>query len=278
LRSQPRAPKATRRHPAPKFDIAQRLAGPADGSRATPALSQELRQILEAKPATRISEVLARMKKIVATLPPGDGVRAFTALYLAVTEAVKDAAKPGEFEDARFVRWLDVVFANLYFEALRNSLLAAGPVPKAWAPLLEARGKQGVLPLQFALAGMNAHINRDLPLALVATCEGRRVELRDGSPQQRDFRRINTLLALAEAQVKAELVTDALRDFDVALGELDDVIAMWNVEHAREAAWTHAEALWAMRPLPHLRAEFVRTLDRMVGFAGRGLLRPVGRR
>jgi Family of unknown function (DUF5995) len=125
---------------------------------------------------------------------------------------------------------------------------------------------------------MNAHINRDLPLALVATCEGRRVELRDGSPQQRDFRRINPLLALAEDQVKAELVTDALRDFDVALGELDDVIAMWNVEHAREAAWTHAEALWAMRPLPHLRAEFVRTLDRMVGFAGRGLLRPVGRR
>ena len=130
-------------------------------------MSQTLRQILEAKPAARITEVIARMKKIVAALPPDDGVRAFTALYLAVTEAVAGAAKTDTFEDARFVRWLDVVFANLYFEALHNALFKAGPVPKAWAPLLEARGRRGVLPLQFALAGMNAHINRDLPVALV---------------------------------------------------------------------------------------------------------------
>ena len=175
-------------------------------------MSQTLRQILEAKPAARITEVIARMKKIVAALPPGDGVRAFTALYLAVTQAVDEAAKPGTFEDSRFVRWLDVVFANIYFEALRNALFAAGPVPKAWAPLLEARGRQGVLPLQFALAGMNAHINRDLPVALVRTCEGRQIELRRRSPQQRDFRKINSLLAVVEEQVKAELVTETLRD------------------------------------------------------------------
>ncbi len=238
-------------------------------------MSEPLREILGEKPATRITEVIARMRKIVAALPPGDGVRAFTALYLAVTEAVEGAAKPGGFEDVRFVRWLDVVFANLYFDALRNWLLGDGPVPKAWAPLVEARGRQGVLPLQFALAGMNAHINRDLPLALVATFEGRRVELRNGSPQQRDFRRINPLLALVEGQVKAQLVTDALREFDVALGELDDVIAMWKVERAREAAWVQAETLWAIRGLPHLRAEFERTLDRLVGLAGRGVLRPL---
>lgn len=241
-------------------------------------MTAELRQILESKPATRIVEVIARLKKIVAALPEGDGVRAFTALYLAVTEALRDAAKPGEFEDVAFIRWLDVVFANLYFQALRNPLLGAGPVSKAWAPVLEARGKQGVLPLQFALAGMNAHINRDLPIALVATCEGRRIELRGGSPQQRDFRRINPLLALVEDQVKAELVTDALRDFDVALGDVDDVVAMWKVERAREAAWVQAETLWALRSLPHLRGEFTRTLDRLVGLAGRGILRPLALR
>lgn len=218
------------------------------------------------------------MRKIVAALPPGDGVRAFTTLYLAVTEAVKDAAQPGAYEDVRFVRWLDVAFANLYFEALRSALLKAGPVPKAWAPLVEARGRQGVLPLQFALAGMNAHVNRDLPVALVQTCEGRKLELRGRSPQQRDFRKINALLAVVEEQVKADLLTDALRDFDIALGDLDDVVAMWNVARAREAAWTNAETLWALRGLPRLRSEFLRSLDRMVGFAGRGLLRPVALR
>ena len=238
-------------------------------------MSQTLRQILEAKPAARITEVTARMKKIVAALPPGDGVRAFTALYLAVTQAVDEAAKPGTFEDSRFVRWLDVVFANIYFEALRNALFAAGPVPKAWAPLLEARGRRGVLPLQFALAGMNAHINRDLPVALVRTCEGRQIELRRRSPQQRDFRKINSLLAVVEEQVKAELVTEALRDVDVALGDLDDVLAMWKVERAREAAWAYAETLWALRASPQLSGQFLRALDRTVGFAGRGLLRPL---
>jgi Family of unknown function (DUF5995) len=70
--------------------------------------------------------VIARLKRLVAAVPPNDGVRAFTKLYLAVTEAVQEEAKPGAFEDVRFVRWLDVVFANLYFEALRNALLAAG--------------------------------------------------------------------------------------------------------------------------------------------------------
>jgi Family of unknown function (DUF5995) len=241
-------------------------------------LTADLRQILESKPATRIAEVIARLKKIMDALPEDDGIRAFTGLYLAVTEAVRDAAKPGAFEDPAFVRWLDVVFANLYFQALRNSLLAVGPVPKAWAPLLDARGSEGVLPLQFALAGMNAHINRDLPLALVATCEARRVEPQEGSAQQRDFRRINGLLALVEDEVKAQLVTDALRDFDVAIGELDDVIAMWKVERAREAAWVQAETLWVIKGLPHLRAQFTSTLDRLVGFAGRGILRPLALR
>lgn len=235
----------------------------------------DLRQILEAGPATGIADVIGRLKGIVAALPPGDGARAFTSLYLAVTVAVDETAKPGGFEDARFVRLLDVVFANQYFAALRNALLRAGPVPKAWAPLLGARGARGVLPLQFALAGMNAHINRDLPLALVQTCEARGIDLRRRTPQHRDFRQINSLLTVVEAQVKAELVTDALRDFDVALGELDDVIAMWKVERARDAAWNHAETLWALRASPRLTAQFVRTLDRMVGFAGRGLLRPL---
>jgi hypothetical protein len=238
-------------------------------------LSPRLRQILEQSPATDVADVLGRMRAVVDALPQSDGVRAFTALYLAVTEAVEEDLQHAEFEDDAFVRSLDVVFANLYFESLRNAILAAGPVPKAWAPLIGARRKRNVLALQFALAGMNAHINRDLPIAIVATCELRAVALRDGSPQQRDFRRINPLLARVEDRVKADLVTDGIRQFDLALGDLDDLIAMWKVERAREAAWTNAEALWAIRRLPNLRGEFLKTLDGLVALAGRGLLRPL---
>ena len=55
---------------------------------------------------------------------------------------------------------------------------------------------------------------------------------------------------------------------------LDDVIAMWNVRRARDAAWVNGEVLWALRRDASLRAEFVATLDRTTGFAGRGLLVP----
>jgi hypothetical protein len=218
--------------------------------------------------------VVTTMKAIVKALPSRDGVAAFTTLYLAVTEAVAGSARAQSFEDERFTRALDVTFANLYFDALR-AFVTRGTVPAAWAPLVEARGRHDVFPLQFALAGMNAHINRDLPVAVVATCERLGVDLRKSSPQHRDYRRIDGILAATEARVKVNFVAGELAALDTALGQLDDCVAMWKVERARQAAWVNAEALWALRGAPRLQARFLVTLDRMVGFAGRGLVRPI---
>jgi uncharacterized protein DUF5995 len=53
------------------------------------------------------------------------------------------------------------------------------------------------------------------------------------------------------------------------------VLAMWKVAKAREAAWVNAETLWALRDAPALQQSFLRTLDRTIGLAGRGLLRPL---
>jgi hypothetical protein len=214
------------------------------------------------------------MKAIVKALPSRDGVAAFTTLYLAVTEAVGGSASAQAFEDERFTRALDVTFANLYFDALR-AFVTRGAVPAAWAPLVEARARRDVFPLQFALAGMNAHINRDLPVALVRTCEKLGIDLRGSSPQHRDFRRIDGILAATEARVKGNFIIGELAELDTALGQLDDCVAMWKVERAREAAWANAEVLWTLRATPPLQAQFLVTLDRMVGFAGRGLLRPI---
>src|SRR2546421_9462042 len=98
-------------------------------------------------------EVVERLRAVAAALPPSDGIAAFTALYLAVTEEVDETAKAGTFADPRFLRWLDVVFANLYFDTLR-AFAGGGEAPRAWSALFEARGRPGILPLQFALAGM----------------------------------------------------------------------------------------------------------------------------
>ena len=215
-----------------------------------------------------IADVIVRMRQIRDDLPHRDGVACFTRLYLAVTEGVGEAE--GGFASPEFLTRLDVRFANLYFRALEDP-------PPAWAPLLEARGRAGIAPIQFALAGMNAHINRDLPLALVQTCEELGLELRRDGPEHADFLAVNALLVATEARAKRDFLTGDLAIADEALGEVDDVIAIWNVERARDAAWTNAEMLWSLRASPDLADAFLLALDRMVGFAGRGLLRPVGR-
>jgi uncharacterized protein DUF5995 len=238
-------------------------------------MARTIEDVLRQRSPGRIVDVVARMEAIQAGLPPRDGVAAFNRLYLEVTRGVLESLRPGRFRDDRFLRWLDVVFANLYFEALRTLVLRTGPAPRAWAPLVEARARPGILPLQFALAGMNAHINRDLPVALVDTCRSLRMQLRRPSAQYDDFCVVNELLEEAQERVKGVFARGALGTVDVALGRQDDVLAMWNVRAAREAAWTNGEVLWALGGLPHVQRRFLRALDRTIGFAGRGLLRPL---
>jgi len=234
-----------------------------------------LEKVLRAPAAARIADVVERMQALDAALPRADGIACFNRLYLAVTEAVVEAARPGVFADPPFVRWLDVVFANLYFEALANHVRGRGRVPRAWRALFEARSRRGIQPIQFALAGMNAHINRDLPLALVTTSRDRRVALRRGCPQHADFGRIDDLLAETEARVRSQFAVGLVGVADQALGRLDNVVAMWNVRAARQTAWANAEALWALEGVPFVGARLLVAIDRTVGLAGRGLLVPV---
>jgi hypothetical protein len=226
--------------------------------------------IVSRRPAKTIAEVLDRLRAIDASLPAGDGVAWFTKLYLRVTEAVEaQIAEAHGLRNPEFFSRLDVVFANLYFDALRRAT-----APRAWEPLFEARAARGIAPIQFALAGMNAHINRDLPVALVATCKELQLDLDDAKPELADFRSVNALLEKIEREVKVWFATGFVGIVDDALGDVDDRIAMWDIARARDAAWVQAQTLWALRPLPQLQRRFLETLDRVVGFAGRGLLVP----
>jgi uncharacterized protein DUF5995 len=109
------------------------------------------------------------MQSLVDSLPRRDGISCFVRLYLAVTEGVQAQLRGVEFAAPQFTMRLDVVFADLFFSALNAYEQDRLSTPSAWVPLLESRSRRGVAPLQFALAGMNAHINRDLPAALVTT-------------------------------------------------------------------------------------------------------------
>ena len=214
---------------------------------------------------------------IEADAPHSDGVGSFARLYREVTEGVNAELATTSYEDGRFTERLDVCFAGLFFSALDAYGRDRASVPPAWAPLFEQRSRPGITPLQFALAGMNAHINRDLPVALVATCQDLGLDLRESSPEHSDFERVDVLLAQVEARIKRSYLSGWLAFVDRVvhrLHRIDDVVAMWDVGRARDAAWTNGGALWALREEPELASEFLNVLDRMVGLASRGLLIP----
>jgi Family of unknown function (DUF5995) len=106
------------------------------------------------------------MEAVGAALPAADGLACFNRMYLEVTQQVNAELGQGFYADPAFMTQLDVTFAGLYFSA---AAAAGDPaaVPLAWRPLVEQRDNAGIEPVQFALAGMNAHINHDLPLAAV---------------------------------------------------------------------------------------------------------------
>ena len=235
-----------------------------------------LEDVIVRKPARSVDEVVDLLKCIDALLPDADGLKWFNHLYLAVTEAVREAVAAGGWNDARWLTQLDVVFANLYFDALGAGDANPSAAPPAWSPVLAARQDQGLKKIQFALAGMNAHINRDLPIALMQTYP------KDGSSPNRtdayysDYERVNAILERVEAQVKQQFTTGLIGLVDAVNGPVDDVLAMWSIRAARDAAWTHAELLWQLRDRPQLQKDFIRTLDGFAGFAGRGLLTHAG--
>ena len=84
-------------------------------------------------------------------------------------------------------------------------------------------------------------------MALVATCHELDIRPASDSVQHADFKRINDLLAVVEAQVKQQYLSGWQRVLGRHLHRVDDVVAMWNISRARDAAWVNAETLWAIR-------------------------------
>ena len=231
-------------------------------------------------PAQTIDDVLARMQALDAQLDPNDGVKWFNRLYLAVTQGVVDSLGTWPQKSPGFLTALDVVFANLYFDALDaaggGSRLPSGYRFHAWKPLFERRHRRDIAPIQFALAGMNAHINHDLALGVQDVCRNRGVRVRHGSDEYDDYTSINQLLERVEAEVKVWLLTGALAEVDRRFGPVDDIVAIWSVKHAREAAWTHAEVLSHMKDTGFVERHYREVLDRTTGGYSRALLQPVG--
>ena len=218
-----------------------------------------------------IEAVIARMEEIDATLPRKDGVAYFNRLYLQVTKSVLTASAGTQFADPAFLDRLDVVFAQLYFDA-EATLASGAPCPVAWRPLVQCRG-EALEPIQFALAGMNAHINHDLPLAVVSTCEELGLAVDDESPEHADYEKVNSILRVVEGQVASWFETGVVADIeDVTPKVVDRALAMWSIVAAREVAWDHATVLWRLRAHPELASAYAGVLARTTELASQAML------
>lgn len=230
--------------------------------------------------ASSLKGVLERLEAIDSALPATDGVKWFNKLYLEMTQQVA-ATVPGRPQAAPgFLEALDVAFGNLYFDALDAAGSGSSPPAAypfhAWKPLFEARFERGIAPIQFALAGMNAHINHDLAIGISDVFAARGIEPDDDAAERKDYESINGVIAAAEERTKQWMVTGLLKELDVAFNSVDDIVAVWNIARARDAAWVRAEVIVSLRGLPSLRESYEEANDRTAGFAGRALLVPVG--
>lgn len=214
-----------------------------------------------------VHAVVEALREVGDGLEPGDGIRQFNRMYLRVTELVEARIEEGFFTDREFITRLDIVFAHLYLDAVRD--LGHDP-PSCWAPLFECR-EQPLVPIQFAIAGMNAHINHDLPVAVVETC--RQLGRHPGSPGVRvDYDRVTQILSDVHEEVRQSFLSGIALDVDRELAPVLTLVGSWSVARARDAAWVNTEVLWELHRVPDLAVEYRATLSRSVGLAGRALL------
>jgi hypothetical protein len=224
-----------------------------------------------APPAATIEQVIARMRSIDAVLPASDGVACFNRMYLEVTLGVSQRVGQGFFGDPVFVSNLDVVFANLYFGAVDALSGPPSEVPVAWQPLLAARTTPGIEPIQFALAGMNAHINHDLPLAVVSACTKLNTAP-DAGCNHDDYQKVDKLLDASEQSVRESFEPPGVVVVDQHTAAVANIIGNWSINSARDVAWDTALALWDVRDYQMATGLLAGALARTVAMASRGLL------
>jgi hypothetical protein len=212
-----------------------------------------------------IEELIGRMAGMLEQLQAaGDQRQYFHATYQRTTIAVAEELKRGGFADGDWVERWDVVFADLYLDALAAALAGRTPA-RPWDIAFSAPA--GLPALRHVLLGMNAHINYDLPQALVAVITDEQFD----DPvllarREADHRAIDNVLASRVAAEDDELVKTS------GPGSLTDrLLRPFNrlgtqrfLREAREKVWANAIALSrARRQGPDVYATVLAELEEL---------------
>ena len=223
-----------------------------------------------------IEELIGRMTALLGPLEAaGDKRRYFHATYLRTTIAVRDELGRGGFADADWVERWDVAFADLYLDAL-EAATAGGAPSRPWAIAFGAPA--AMPPLRHVLLGMNAHINYDLPQALVAVISDE--QFGDAAllaRREADHRAIDDVLAARVAAEDEELtsLSGPAPLLDRLLRPLNRLGTQRFLREARQKVWGNAVALsQARRQGPDAYASRLAQLEELSAAQVRALQAP----
>jgi Family of unknown function (DUF5995) len=208
--------------------------------------TQHLAEIV-AKPVETIAEVAERLGEVyeyarsTALTGEADGVACFSNLYRTITQTIDGT----QYEDRPFLVRLDLEFARRYFDALRAYAVERSSSPRPWRMLFDARANPEIERVQFAAAGVNAHINYDLAAALLATW----VDFPPDDARRRDYDTVDDAFAKHMDELRkfydAPFGSEA---FDkTALDRLANAVSDLLVRGTRANAWDCAMRVWKSR-------------------------------
>lgn len=204
------------------------------------------------KPTGGIGDVIAKLadlQKITDELPPSPAANrlaAFNSLYLTITRRVDGALVTG-VNSPQFLELLDVEFAKLYFHALDRWNNDDEDTPDVWEVLFKRAGDTDMSLLAAAMLGVNAHINHDLALALIATWN------ETGAPEPADvtihpdYLLVNEIFYQEIPPLRRGFSDEWQMELDRLVGPVDDWSQRMLVTITRARAWDQAREMWLLR-------------------------------
>jgi hypothetical protein len=181
---------------------------------------------------TRIRRLAAELRDLA--LSATDRAGYFPAMYHRETSTVADELERGTFRDAAAVEHLTETFAAMYVRAFRGEI----PRPRCWQASWDVAGDDRRLVVQHLLLGINAHVNHDLPQAVVAVVD-------DGARPDalaHDFTVVNRTFAVTFRGVLRDL-DRVTRWVNTAARVGGGRLFRFSLERARAQAWTAAQLL-----------------------------------
>ena len=197
-------------------------------------------------PTRDIATVVAAMDARLDRMPPErTAQRVFLDTYRRTTIAVGKAIADAQFEDPEWVEQWDVAFADLYLAALELDLVGSHEVPRPWRLAFDA--PESLPALRHVLLGINAHINYDLPQALLAVIpDADFADARVVARRGRDHERIDGVLSARVAAEDDEL-GGARSLLDRVLQPLNRLSSKRFLREARQKVWHNTVELQQAR-------------------------------